>query len=195
MEAEIDERLTFLEESRHSHYTIVQIMAEPGITLLGLFAFTVLKRSVSLVYGFTSLIRARNFICAVPLIRIQIDNLLRFHAASLVDDIDQFVLTVWQGTPIRRIRDRDGQRMTDAYLQEKLSAIYPWIEDMYERTSGYVHLSESHFANTIRTAGEDSIQTYIGPIDQFVSPEVYSEATETMVRVTHALLQYFAHTL
>src|SRR4051812_1787182 len=109
MEAEIDQRLTFLEESRHSHYTIVRIMAEPGITLLSLFAFTVLKRSVSLVYGFTSLIRARNFICAVPLIRMQIDNLLRFHAASLVDDIDEFVLTVWQGTPVRRIRDRDGQ--------------------------------------------------------------------------------------
>jgi hypothetical protein len=195
MENEIDTRLRFLEESRHSHYRIVEVMhISEGFSLLDIFAWMVLKRSISLVYGFVALIRARNFISAAPLVRLQIDNLLRFRAAFLVADSDEFIRSVLSGTSIRGFKDKDKKKMTDAYLQQRLLSEYPWIQEIYKKTSGYVHLSEEHFFNTVRASGkgEGAIEAYIGPDDRMVSSGIYSEAVETMILVTHSLLTYMA---
>ena len=195
MENEIDNRLRFLEESRHSHYRIVEMMRiSEGFSLLDLFAWMVLKRSISLVYGFVALIRAKNFISAAQLVRLQIDNLLRFRAAFLVTDSDEFIHSVLSGTPVRGFKDKDNKKMTDAYLQQRLLSEYPWIQDMYKKTSGYVHLSEEHFFNTVRASGkgEGAIEAYIGPDDRMVSSRIYSEAVETMILTTHSLLTYMA---
>lgn len=193
MEDEIESRLHFLEESRNSHYRIVEVMhISEGFSLLDMFAWMVLKRSISLVYGFVALIRAKNFISAAPLVRLQIDNLLRFRAAFLVADSDEFIHSILSGTPIRGLKDIDEKKMTDAYLQRKFLSEYPWIQEMYKKTSGYIHLSEEHFFNTVRASGkgEGAIEAYIGPDDRMVSSEIYSEAVETMILITHSLLSY-----
>jgi hypothetical protein len=196
MDNAIENRLTFLEESRHTHYSIArEVSGFQGDNLLNIFGWMVLKRSISIVYGFTALIRSHNLICAAPLVRLQIDNLLRFRAAFLVDDSREFVFRVLSGTPVRNMRDRDNRRLTDDYLQQRLSLEYPWLQDLYRRTSGYIHLSDEHFLNTVRASGrgEGGIEAYIGPDDQLVSPEIYSEVVETMVIVTHALLTYLGN--
>jgi hypothetical protein len=195
MEDQINSRLHFLEESQHTHYTLVEAtMPSGGFSLLDMFAWMVLKRSISLVYGFVALIRAKNFISAAPLVRLQIDNILRFHAAFLVADSNEFIHKVLSGTPVRELRDKDNRRMTDAYLAQKLLSEYPWIQEMYRKTSGYIHLSEEHFFNTVRACGkgEGAVEAYIGPDDQMVSSRIYSEAVETMILVTHSLLTYMA---
>jgi hypothetical protein len=156
-------------------------------------ALMVLKRSLALIFGFTSLIRAKNFVSATPLVRLQIDNLLRFRAAFMVEDKDKFVASILDGVEVRQMPDRYGNRMTDAYLQNKLSSEYPWLKDLYKQTSGYIHLSEQHFLNTVRAkkgGQEGEIEVYIGPDDKMVSPEVYSESVETMILVTYELLKF-----
>jgi hypothetical protein len=191
MENDVEKQLAFLEESKHSHFNVVGlIFGFQRITLLDLFVLMVLKRSISLVFGFTTLIRDRNFVSAAPLIRLQIDNLLRYHAAFMVDDQDRFVFELVSGIPIRQIKDRRGNRMTDAYLQNELGKEYPGLAGMYDKTSGYIHLSEEHFFNTIRASskGEGRFEAYVGPDDKFVDPHVYLEAVETMVSVTHSLI-------
>jgi hypothetical protein len=191
MSNKLEERLIFLEQSRHSHYNIVQAMnPSQGFTSLDLFIWSVLKRSVSLVYGFTTLIREQNLVCAAPLIRLQIDNLLRYRAAFMVDDQDEFVLKVWSGTPIRKIKDRNGNVMTDAHLKQEMSKDFVGLREVYGKTSGYIHLSEEHFFNTIRASakGEGRIEIFVGPKDQFVTRQVYEESTETMISVTNSLL-------
>jgi hypothetical protein len=196
MENEIENRLRFLEECRHSHYRIVEAMsASEGDAMLNIFAWMVLKRSISLVYGFATLIRAKNFISAAPLVRLQIDNLLRFRAAFLVADSREFIYRVISGTPVRKLKDKDNKEMTDAYLQRRLSSEYPWIQEMYKKTSGYIHLSEEHFFNTVRASGkgEGAIEAYIGPDDKLVNSEIYSEAVETMILITRALLKYLVN--
>ena len=191
MNSDIEQRLVFLEESRHSHYNIIQCMnVSEGFTILDMFIWVVLKRSVSLAYGFAALIRTSNLICAAPLVRLQIDNLLRYHAAFLVNNQEEFVAEFISGTPIRRMRDRNGNLMNDVYLQQEVSRRFSWLEDVYRKTSGYIHLSEQHVFNTIRASGkgEGAIEGYIGPDDKLVSDEVYADAVETMILVTHSLL-------
>jgi len=194
MEQTLEERLAFLEESKHSHFNIAERMFSQSAPI-GIYALMVLKRSLSLVFGFAKMIRDRNFLCAAPLIRLQIDNLLRFRAAFLVPNQSQFVVDVIQGKEVRQLQDRTGKKMTDAYLQDVLSSEYPWLKDAYKKTSGYIHLSEEHFFNTVRassTSREGAIEAYIGPDDKLVSDEIYQEALEDMILVTHSLLTYLA---
>ena len=191
----IGERLTFLEESKTSHFNITEILSGQ-VAPIDIYAFMVLKRSISLVFGFTELLRNKNFLCAAPLIRLQIDNLLRFHAAFLVENQSQFVVDVLKEKEVRKLKDRFGKNMTDAYLQEVLENEYSWLKDVYKNTSGYVHLSEKHFFNTLRASesGEEGVlDIYIGPDDKMVSDQVYEGAVEDMIRVTHALLTFIGN--
>ncbi len=191
METNYKQRLDFLEESRHSHFSIVKGFPH-SIQPIHILALAVLKRSICLVYGFSGLIRAQNFSCAVPLIRFQVDNLLRFRAAFMVSDTKKFVVDVLSGLEIRNINDMRGKKMTDTYLQSMLSDEYPWIKDIYKKTSGYVHFSEQHVFNTmvVNESNKGTFLGYVGPEDKFVSAEIYSEAVETMILITYELLQY-----
>jgi len=192
MKAAPEVRLEFLEKSRDSHLNLASLAAIAGVRMDTILAWMVLKRSLSLVFGYTSLIRSSNFVSAVPLIRMQVDNLLRFKAAFLARDISEFVASVIEGTEIRDLRDAHGNKMTDRYLQRQFAADYPWLEGLYRSTSGYIHLSDAHFANAIRAkpGGKRQIEAYIGPHDKMISPEIYAEATENMIRATYELLSY-----
>jgi len=193
MEGAPSPRLDFLEDSRKSHFNLASLAAAAGVRMDTILAWMVLKRSLSLVFGYTSLIRSSNFVSAVPLIRMQIDNLLRFRAAFLAPDINEFVASVIEGTEIRDLTDTKGHKMTDRYLQTQFAAEYPWLENLYRSTSGYVHLSDAHFANAIRAkpGGEQGqIEAYIGPDDKMISPEIYAQATEDMIRATYELLSF-----
>jgi hypothetical protein len=189
-------RLTFLEESKNTHFQILKVITSQFLAPIDIYSLMVLRRSISLVYGFTELIRSNNFMCAVPLIRFQIDNLLRFRAAFLVDNQSKFVVDVLQGKEVRKLKDRSGKNMTDAYLQDLLENEYSWLKEVYKKTSGYIHLSESHFYNTLRSkknGQKGTVEIYIGPDDKMVNDLEYEQATEDMINATHALLTFLVN--
>jgi len=189
-------RLTFLEESKNTHFQILKVITSQFLAPIDIYSLMVLRRSISLVYGFTELIRSNNFMCAVPIIRFQIDNLLRFRAAFLVDNQSKFVVDVLQGKEVRKLKDRSGKNMTDAYLQDVLENEYAWLKEVYKKTSGYIHLSESHFYNTLRSkknGQKGTVEIYIGPDDKMVNDLEYEQATEDMINATHALLTFLVN--
>src|SRR5436309_1171588 len=65
-----------------------------ALYMFDLLAIAALNRSAGLCSGFRQLIRSRNFICAAPLIRLQIDNALRLYAGSIVRDPRGYALSV-----------------------------------------------------------------------------------------------------
>jgi hypothetical protein len=193
MEQELEERIEyFLKTSKQPHINLalrVSSMSES----INVYEFMVLKRSASLVFGFATMLRERNFLCAVPLIRLQIDNLLRFRAAFLVDNQNKFVEDVIGGKEVRQLSDRLGNKMHDAYLQDVLSESYPWLKNIYKTSSSYIHLSDTHFLNTIRlskSGPEGTIEGYIGPDDQLVSNQDYAQAVEDMILISNSLLMF-----
>jgi hypothetical protein len=190
VEQRLEERLAFLEDSKHSHFDISKRILQTD-PVVGIYALMVLKRSLSLVAGFSTMLQNRNFLCAAPLIRLQIDNLLRFQAVFMVANPKQFVVDVIQGKRVSQIKDQSGKVMTDAHLQDVLSDDYPWLKTVYKKTSGYIHLSEEHFFNTVRAkkdGSEGAIEFYIGPDDKLVDGGIYREALEDMILITHSLL-------
>ncbi len=133
------------------------------------YASAIVNRSISLMRGFLTLSKDNNYISSVPLIRVQLDNCLRFYAINLVEDVNVYFIQYLKGKHIRNLKDRDGKKMTDAYLSEKLDKLVPGIRDLYKNSSGYIHFSNEHsFLQTnIVKNKERTVATKIGFYDFF----------------------------
>jgi hypothetical protein len=59
-------------------------------------------------------------------------------------------------TKFNKLKDADGNRLTDAYLRQKLAEKHPWITPVYEQTSDFIHLSGRHLFNSIASLDEDT---------------------------------------
>lgn len=137
---------------------------------MDLYTSAIINRAISLINGFQTLASVNNYISAVPLIRLQIDNCLRFYASTLVDNYNNFFLKYLGGEHIRNMKDINGNKMTDNYLIRKLdSEVFPGIHNLYQNTSGHIHLSNEHsFLQTeLLSDKERTITTKIGGMDFF----------------------------
>lgn len=158
---------------------------------MDLLAVAAINRSMATLSGFRQMIENRNFVCAGSLLRVQLDTALRIAAAHLAPDLNQFVHEVMEGTQIRKLRARDGQQMKDAYLVRMVAKDYPWIENVYRQTSGYIHLSEKHFLNAITAVGDGGeISMKMSPLDKTVPDESYVEAIEAFLAATGIFFRY-----
>jgi hypothetical protein len=148
----------------------------------------VLKRSMALIDGFCTLIE-NNFICASPLIRLQLDNVLRLSAVFLVSDQDQFAIKLLGGEPVRKMKDACGKPMTDGYLVDMLEAAEPGVKELYEHGSGYVHLSQIHIFHAMQRTERGMAELRIGRKDEFVTDQNRKDAAISMRSVTDILLE------
>lgn len=162
-----------------------------GLYPLDYYISGILNRSSSLIFGFETLIKSSNFISAAHLVRPHLDNYLRLLAAWLVEQPHEFAQAVWGGATIRNFRDRSGNKMTDAYLKEKASEEFPWIENVYNETSGFVHFSNKHILNTttLSSEKENTMTTFIGKTDNKVSYQSKLEAVIVMIEISNAILK------
>jgi len=187
-----------LAEREKQHLELGQRMLEAfGGTLYGmdLLAVGALNRSTAQISGFRHLVSVKNLICAGALLRLQLDTAMRFYAAWLVTDPHEFALAVLRGDKVRGITDRDGNKLTDTYLTQRLGQEHPWVPQVYERTSGYVHLSATHIlgamTTTDRQADEDrSFTVKISPDDKPLPDWIYIEAVDAFRAATVILLRH-----
>ena len=163
----------------------------PKLYVLDLLAIATLNRALCLLKGYAELVGQQNMICAAPLLRCQLDNVLRFSASMLVERPHDFAAEILRGAAIKDLKDRDGKRMTDSYLVTQVSKEYPWVAAVYKSASGYVHLSEKHIVNTITPGSAD------GSMDIKVTEQdgpgwtehLYLEAIEAFGAITDLVVE------
>ena len=87
-----------------------------------------LNRTINLNKAFTSLIRDGNFIAAAPLVRINLDTLMRLFASIISEhDRNTFANKIMSGEAIKKMKAKNSKaNLRDSYLVEQLSE----IEDM-----------------------------------------------------------------
>lgn len=110
-----------------------------------IMSIVILQRSLLLTDGFIDMIEKRNLLCAKPLIRLQIDNAMKLNAVNEVADPEEFVYHLVSGWRIDKYRSKDGIPLADFYLKDCLNDRYPWVADMYQELSSFIHLSDKHF--------------------------------------------------
>jgi hypothetical protein len=190
----VAEAVQDLRSSKKAHLDIFRYMMKDAFFPVDFLAVATLNRSLCLIAGFCTLIESKNMVAAAPLFRMQLDNCLRFSAAWLVEKPHDFALRVLEGVPIRKLKDQAGNEMTDKHLVETLAADYPWIKPTYEKSSGYVHLSEKHIFNCMSMVSEKegTIDMKISDEDAFIPDHIYLEVIAAFAEATKIVLK-FAH--
>ncbi len=194
----VTDKLAELRKMEETHFRLIAAIleADGGREFpLDFLARAVVNRSLYLIEGFAVMVELRNYLCAAPLIRLQLDSVLRFFATSLVDDPHAIALQMLAGQQLGRLKSKDGQRLTDRYLHEQLTKLYPWASSVYERTSGLIHLSDSHLlapATEVDEA-ERTVTWGIGRgVDREWKEEEMCEAVDAFNAATKALLNMCA---
>jgi hypothetical protein len=173
-----------------------EVFTAYGGALYGMdfLAIGALNRSKAHVSGFTSLLKAKNLICAGALLRLQLDTAMRFYAAFLVEDPHGFAMKVMGGEKIRKLRDKGGNALTDSYLARRLGEEYEWVPRVYEKTSGYVHLSATHLMSSLSAKNDESqlgkFEAKIAAEDKDLPESLYVETVDAFSASTEILLRY-----
>ena len=131
--------------------------------LCDLVVLGLMDRNIALVEAMPPLIEERNLHAIAPLLRIQLDGLLRLHAFRLVENSESLASHVMKGESLPRYKCKKlvKQKLTDRYLVDTLKVELPWVEDMYTRLCSWVHFSDSHIFSAI-TQGDEEGSIYVG---------------------------------
>jgi hypothetical protein len=114
-----------------------------------------MTRSYSLIEGFLDAFDRWNPVVAAPLLRMQLDSLVRVHYIATVKGSRPFAERLIAGEEFRNITDAEGKRLTDHRLNELAKDDHPWIESVCKATSGWVHFSPEHLRAAFQVQEQD----------------------------------------
>ena len=164
-----------------------------------LVMFGILARQIGLIESMPAIFESKNIHALAPLLRVQLDSLLRLHAFGIVEDPQDLAHHIIKGKNLRKYKSRDGKDLFDRHLVDSLKMELPWVESMYDTLSGWVHLSNSHIFSAVSEGqGEGEIKVGVGSFREDVPEEIFKEARDALIDIhtnTANLIEaYFAGT-
>lgn len=159
---EIEERIATLQSLRREAISLSRGMIGESLLQEDLFFCAAADRCIRLIDGFIPMLRNRNLTCAGVLLRMQMDNCMRTYAAFIAEDRNAVVNCIIDGNPINKRKDVNGKKMMDGYLKDELTKMDPLFSRVYDNASGYVHLSEKAFYQTVANCENNTIGLGIG---------------------------------
>lgn len=145
----------------------------PKLEPFDLLLISVVNRVVNINSGFCLLMRNRNFFSGAPMVRINLDSLLRIFASYQTDlDRNSFALEVIGGKEIRKMKFAGTKELLhDVNLVRRLSEVdgMKWVKQIYEAGNSFVHFGDAIFFGS-RSIDEEKRMMYqsIGVHDSFV---------------------------
>lgn len=154
-------------------------------TEFSIFCTSILNRTINLNRGFISLTRDSNYITAAPLVRLNLDSLLRLFASTQSEfHYDKFAKKVREGKKISDMYDFNKKRkLRDSELVKRLKNIkgFKWTNEIYKIGSGYVHLSNQHLYSSFRIENNQTLVGGIRKNDEFVPENEKIAGTHYMI--------------
>jgi hypothetical protein len=163
LHAELHPAYDHLIESHNEHFKLVRAIC--GINgperTTPLFPcdfviLSVLNRSLDLVDGFLWSFNRWNVSTAAPAVRMQVDNVLRLSLLSRAGP-GPVVDLLLSGDPLNKTRDPLAPpdkkfKLTDERLRLYARDRFPWLDLVYEKSSGWVHFSSVHIGVTLEVS-------------------------------------------
>jgi hypothetical protein len=151
-----------------------------------MFILGIINRSMSLLFGFTALVRSCNYYSAHHLVRLHLDSFLRFSVIWLVDNAQPITKQIFEGKQLNQIEYALKKCYTDKYLSTQLSKDYPWVKNTYRDTSAFIHLSSSHVFNATEIMDKEkrSVGLHASKYDMKVTDKDRLEGTAVMQLIT-----------
>lgn len=167
----------------------------PQMETFDFLLIAALNRTVNISKAYTTLIRDNNFIAAAPLVRINIDTLLRLYA-SIISEFDRntFASKVMGGEIIKNMKlNGTGIKLDDRNLYLELSKIegMEWVTDIYKAGSSFVHLEKSHIFSSLKIADDKEriVNMTIGFHDAFIPESEKFGSAVWMNKIIDSIIQ------
>ncbi len=173
---------------KKSYQQLMEIISGSGYHM-DIYTTGTVKRSLSLANAFVLLIRNHNFFVPSALLRLQMDNCLRYHATYLVADPDEFAEAILNGDRVDHYRDRKNKRMRDGYLVDSLSDQYPWVRLLYSEACRDIHLSDKHLLSIFSYSDPESFISHmeVSPFDRHIDSDVWNRLIDHFIMITALL--------
>ncbi len=143
-----------------------------------------LDRAIHLIDGFLWMLENRNVTCAGALLRLQIDNCLRVYAPYIAENRADVIDTILhEDRRLDTLSDDQGKKMRDGRLKERLAEKYPEVKLIYEKCSGFIHLSDIAFYQTVNRMDEYGISLRVGG-------ELPVRYNDTLISLAQAYLHF-----
>jgi hypothetical protein len=150
---ELMEPRAYLDRLRTHHLELTRRFlsaADGAIYSVDVFLAACMSRSYSIVDGFLDAWDNWNIVVAAPLLRMQLDTLVRVSYLTRAPRADEVAMEILRGGEFRKFKDTEGKTLTDKRLGQWAAPHHPWVADVYNATSGWVHLSPAHVGATWR---------------------------------------------
>lgn len=102
------------------------------------FTITTVVAAVEVYEGFKTLCQAKNYLCAIQLIRVQIDNCLMVYASLIMKNQKTFFDHYERGTDINKLKI-EGKPLTTNFLLTGLEERYYGLTSIYREGCKWVH--------------------------------------------------------
>jgi hypothetical protein len=152
--------------------TFLELRKEGAAIAAGIIGQSLLKedfyfcasvdRCLKLIDGFINMLQARNLTCAGALLRLQMDNCMRSYAVFIANDKNAVIDCIINGNRINKQVSEDGKKLTDTFLKSELSKLDSRFVNVYNQASGYIHLSEKAFYQTVVRCEDYHIEFQVG---------------------------------
>lgn len=156
------------------------------------FIGSIITRTRANNQGFMDLIKAKNHICALALIRLQIDNCILLYQAQLVDDPDDFFQYIANGKDAYNYNGNKKKKINfhESKIVKALNYKYEGILSLYKSSSGFIHFSSKHISSSYKQEfKEDGLNLYINEhFTVFYSDKDYKAVYNTMLYVNEVVL-------
>jgi len=190
----LGKKFEVLKKLRQVHLDVgikILSVADGNIYVTDLVMIGVLKRSLDIFDGCISLVERWNLSAAAPLLRLQLDSLLRLVYLATVKDPDAVSMEIIKGRSFSNMKDREGKKLSDARLRDYARPLYPWINKVYKQTSKFIHFSDKHYFLSVNSLNKRSrtVEHFIGEgVTNWPESEINS-FLDAMGRATDALLK------
>ena len=191
-----DERYAALSRPREDlrlllprHLTVMATSLSEEFYLPDLLLWSFAQRSYALVDGFLGTFDTWNLLVAAPLVRLQIDTLVRLSYAVTCPDMDALTKALLDGVEFRTMKDEAGRPLSDRRLVKRAQELHPWLEPVYDVACGWVHFSPLHLF--LGTQAKDGKLSGHLPLRPDVLPErLLGEVLGAMLQATQDLVDY-----
>lgn len=173
------------------HLSVMAAAFSEEIYVPDLLMWSFAQRSYALVDGFLGTFDTWNLLVAAPLVRLQIDTLVRLSYAATCPDMDALTTSLLDGVEFRAMKDETGNSLTDRRLVKRAQRLHPWLEPVYNTACGWVHFSPMHLF--LGTQAEDGKLSGHLPLHPDVLPEhLLCEVLGAMLQATQSLGDYLS---
>lgn len=110
--------------------------------------YSLINRTIETNNGYITLFNCKNYICAITLLRIQVENCLRLYGFTIMDDkgnaIDKFI----NGEEYKNLTGNNGKKLYDSYLAREIDKKMPGYNfaKTYKQYCEIIHFSSFYQA-------------------------------------------------